>query len=232
LQNLLAAGSFTDLLQGAESAFCDSMFWLTAHRLTASALEALGHEQAKQAVIQALGAFLIRFPEIVNLKFNSGIGFADDMTKSWIEDEVFGGATQSSSGSSSSGSSWDVTTKESMTLAAKGNFQQGLKLLQQGKQTAGDGREKFMWQLACAQYLEKTDHVNMAVSQLEHLWHQLTSHELLEWEAQVSLSVAKILNSCYGNKKFKNEMNDERKGRVGELKSLIYRLDMDAALML
>lgn len=233
LQSLLDSGSYVDLLNAAETAFCDGMFWLKAHQFAAAALDGLGHDQAKQAVIQSLGAFLGRFPEILDLKFNSGSPFADEMTRLWIEEQVIGGGRGGQSADKSEKSNgWDGALKEALSLAGKGKFQEGLKLTQQGKQGARDGREKFMWQLTCAQYFEKTGHINMAVPQLEHLWGQIIRRDLAEWELLASLAVAKSLKSCYGSKDFKKEMNEERRERVGELKSLIYRLDIDAALML
>ncbi|MDN4502250.1 type VI secretion system protein TssA [Alteromonadaceae bacterium BrNp21-10] len=230
LQNLLESGDYANLLTAAESAFCDSMFWLDAHRYAASALEGLGHTNAQQAVALSTQHFVNCFPGITELKFVSGTPFANDMTKLWLDEIASSGDGQGGGGSS--GNTWDSAFQQALPLAGKGKFAEGLKIIQDGKQTAKDGREKFMWQLTAAQYLEKSGHVAMAVPQLEHLWKQIVSQDLMEWDVTASVNVAKSLKTCYGHKSFKDKMNPERSARIEELESLIYRLDIDAALML
>lgn len=230
LQNLLDNGDYPNLVNGAESAFCDAMFWLTAHRFTASALDALGHEKAKNAVCQGVAAFLTNFPGITELKFVSGTPFVDEMTRLWIDEQVLGQGSGSGAGGTSA-NPWDSGLQEALSLAGKGKAQEGIVALRSGMTAARDEREKFMWQLASGEFLTKTGHVSMAVPQLEYLWNQMVARNLSEWESSASVALAKSLLACYDNKNFKKEMNDERIARYQDVKSVMYRLDMDAVLV-
>ena len=71
----------------------------------------------------------------------------------------------------------------------------------------------------------------MAVPQLEYLWNQMVARNLSEWESAASVSLAKSLLTCYDNKSFKKEMNEERNARYQEVKSIVYRLDFDSVLI-
>jgi type VI secretion system protein VasJ len=230
LQNLLNSGAHGELIVAGENIFCDAMFWLNSHRFVASALEALGHEVAKQALVQSVVAFVNCFPGIVDLKFVNGNPFADDMTKLWIAEQQGGG---SGGQSSSAGTApWESATKNALSLAAKGKFEEGLNTLTTGQLSAADAREKFMWQLSVAQLLEKTGKTKLAVAHLEHLWQKLVEESMTEWEVLPSLDVAKSLSACYLNKSFVKEMTELRITRAAELRSFIYRFDIPAALLL
>jgi type VI secretion system protein VasJ len=207
------------------------MFWLNAHRLVASALDGLGHEQAKKAVVNAVVAFVGAFPGIMDLKFVSGTPFADEMTKLWIEEQMQGGGSDGGAGKGGA-PAWQAATQNALSLAAKGKFEDGLALMQAGLLGACDDRERFMWQLSRGQFFEKTGKIQLAVPNLEYLWNQMLICSLTEWDLSSSLIVAKSLNTCYSNKVFSKEMNEERKNRAAELKYFIYRHDVEAALLL
>jgi type VI secretion system protein VasJ len=231
MQNQLESKAYIELLSAAENAFIDSMFWLNAHRLVATALDGLGHELAKKAVVNAVVAFVSAFPGIMDLKFVSGTPFADEMTKLWIEEQLQGGGSEGGGGTSG-GSAWQAATQSALSLAAKGKFEDGLGLMQAGILSACDDRERFMWQLSRGQFFEKTGKVQLAVPNLEHLWNQMLICSLTEWDLSSSLIAAKSLSACYSNKGFSKEMNEERKNRAAELKYFIYRHDVEAALLL
>jgi type VI secretion system protein VasJ len=230
LQNLLSSGAHAELVVAAENAFCDAMFWLNSHRFVASALEALGHEVAKQTLVQSVVAFVNCFPGILELKFVNGNPFADDMTKLWIAEQQGGGGAGKSASAGSA--PWESATGKALSLAAKGKLEEGLSILTKGLCSAADEREKFMWQLSVAQVLEKTGKTKLAVAHLEHLWHKLLKGHLTEWELEPSLVIAKSLSACYVHKNFVKEMTEERTLRGAELRSFIYRLDIQAALLL
>lgn len=229
LQNLLENQAYADLINASEGAFCDAMFWLTAHRYTASALEGLGHDRAKNAVVQSVSAFLNSFPGILDLKFVSGTPFVDEMTRLWIDEQVL---SSGSGGSSAGGSNpWESSLQQALSMAGKGKAQEGINSLRQGTMSAKDEREKFMWQLTCGEFLTKTGHISMAVPQLEYLWNQMVARNLSEWESTASVTLAKSLLACYDSKNFKKEMNEDRIARYQEVKSIVYRLDLSGSLI-
>lgn len=228
LKNLLDNQAYGDLVNAAESAFCDSMFWLTAHRYTASALEALGHSQAKQAMTNSVAAFVNNFPGIRELKFVSGTPFADEMTQIWLDEQVLGGS--GSGGAAIASDPWNAGLQDALSLAGKGKAVDGIALIKSGENAGQDGRQRFMWQLCCAQYLVKTGNVVLAVPHLEHLWEQLVSRNLCEWESQTTLTIARNLLTCFEHKALKSGMNEARKALEIEMRSIVYRLDVEAAL--
>lgn len=230
IQTLLNNKSYAEVLQHTEGAFGDSLFWLKGHYLAAQALQGLGHVDAQKAVQQSLAAFLNRMPGILELKFSSGELLADDMTRIWIDGEVLGSGGGSGGGSKQS--PWTIGLQDALSLAGKGDFKQGLNVVNQGKATAVDQRSAFMWQLINAQYFEKTGYVKLAVPLLEYLWKQLLSLNLTEWETSPTLLIAKSLFACYSNIDFVKEMTEARVARAAECKSTIYRLDVDTALLL
>ncbi|MGJ8680371.1 type VI secretion system protein TssA [Paraglaciecola sp.] len=232
IQTLLDNKSYSEVLEHIELAFCDMLFWLKGHYLAAQALQGLGHTDAQKAVQQSLAAFLQRMPGILELKFSSGSLFADEMTRIWIDEEVLGSAGGGGGAGGSEQSPWTAGLQEALSLAGKGNFKQGLDILQQGKAGTVDQRSAFMWQIANAQYFEKTGYVKLAVPLLEYLWKQLFSIKLTDWENSPMLQIAKSLSACYSNIDFVKEMTEERVARAAECKSTIYRLDVDSALLL
>lgn len=228
LQNLCDEQSWADLIKGAESAFCDSFFWLTAHRYVFTALQAMGHQKAAEAMAHNVAGFIQRFPGIRNLKFVSGSPFADEMTQVWIDQQVL--ASGQGSGGSGENSGWQQGLDDALAAAGKGNAAEGLKLLKAGEREAQNERERFMWQLSCAQFLSKTGKVELAVFHLEYLWQKLESLALCEWESAAAAKIGKELLACYEHKDLKKDLSAQRVALIPELKSIVYRIDVEAVL--
>lgn len=228
LQNLCDEQSWGDLIKGAESAFCDSFFWLTAHRYVFTALQGLGHQKAAEALAHNVAGFVHRFPGIRNLKFVSGSPFADEMTQVWLDQQLLSSGQGSPGAGESAG--WQKGLDDALAAAGKGNAAEGIKLLKQGEREALNERERFMWQLSCAQFLSKTGKVELAVFHLEYLWQKLESDQLCEWESSAAAKIAKALLACYEHKDVKKDLSAQRVALIPELKSIVYRIDIEAVL--
>ncbi|MEN8215112.1 MAG: type VI secretion system protein TssA [Pseudomonadota bacterium] len=237
--SLLEQGQYAALVESVESIFANpkvpaNAYWLDAHRLTATALEALGpqYSQAKQAVIDELAAFLRRFPELPDLTFNDGTAFADAQTQLWISEQVLASdsaASDSAVSPSDGAQAWMKTAKEAKQLASKGQFAEGLSLLQEGGKSAASQREQFFWLLEQARFCYDTSHVDLAVPLLEFLEEKVARFALEEWEPMLSVEVAHLLLKCH-NKLFKDD------AKTPEINKRLYarlcRLDVSSALAL
>ncbi len=84
IEAALTAQAYATAVGRCEDALSDSLFWLDGHRLSAEALNALGHTAAAQAVRAETLALLHRLPALVELKFNDGTPFADPATRQWL----------------------------------------------------------------------------------------------------------------------------------------------------
>jgi type VI secretion system protein VasJ len=184
------------LIVEAEKSFCNSPFWLDGHRFVTNALESLGAEEARQAVVDALRGFLLRFPKVVDTKFSNGKGFADEITRAWIVSEVLGESTREEEAAGDEGLPWLDASMEASKFVAKGEVKEGLALFVRGKQQARNRRENFMWELEQARCYLDAGYVDVARLQLEYLDGLVERYALEEWEPELSLDIARLLLVC------------------------------------
>jgi len=235
---MLEAGDFASLIPEVENSFSKAPFWLDAHRIVAAALEGLGadYAAARRAVIDETATFLHRFPGIIDLQFSNGTPFADDLTRLWIESEVISSSAGASGGGGQGGKSatpWEESAKKAQTLAGKGKFEDGIKLLQAGMTSTRSQRERAYWELEQAQFCAKAGHYSVALSQLEHLDDQVVSLGLEEWEADLSLEIARVYLMCHDKLLAKKDArSDEEVSRAARLRKRVCRMDVLSALSL
>lgn len=231
---------YSVLIPEVEESFSKSPFWLDAHRLTANALESFGasHAPARQAVINELGLFLRRLPELVNLKYADGTPFANDQTRLWIEQEVMAAHQANGAGANAAGAEvpgedtpWIAAQSEARQFAAKGKMNEALALFQNGYAQSPAQRARFCWGLAQARFCLDAGLVQAALPQLEHLEQLSTRYALEEWEPMLSLEVARVLLVCYAQTAEKNKkLKDSLAPKAEQLFARICRLDLGAAL--
>ncbi|WP_069472315.1 type VI secretion system protein TssA [Candidatus Marithrix sp. Canyon 246] len=202
---LLEQQEYATLIEAVENMFANpdvqpaNAYWLDAHRFTVTALEALGsqYDNAKQAVIEELAAFLRRFPKLPELCFNDDTPFADAQTKVWITEQVLITNSPEPEPVSGGGGEKELKTlKEAKQLASQGKFAEGLLVLQNAIQSAKNQREKFVGLLEQARFCYDMDHVELAKPMLEFLEQQVARFNLEEWEPTLSVEVARLLLMC------------------------------------
>ena len=241
LEGLVKADKHLETIEAAEAALVRTPFWLDGHRLTASALEALGHDAARRAVIDTLGGFLRRFPSLIELRFANETGFADELTRAWIQDEVLSAAESAAPSGAQAGASasaaavggaapWLEAAAEAKKLATKGKISEALGLLQTGQRQATCARERFLWALEQARLCQASGRLDLAVPQLEHLDQQAAQFRLEEWEPPLSLEIAGLLLACYKARSSKEKSTPERAARIEQLQARIVRLDILSAV--
>lgn len=229
-------GKHALLVNEVESSFANAPFWLDAHRMTAMALEALGHMDAQQAVIDNLAVFLQRFPKLPELQFMGGQPFADDLTRLWIDNDVLagvpagGGSMTAGVQGHAGGAPWLDASREAKQLATKGKFRDGVNIFQEGRRLAGSRRERFLWDLHQAQFCHDAGHVEVAIPQLESLDEEADRYHLEEWEPDLSLQIAALLLVCYTKTEKKTGLSKERASRLERVRSRVSRLDAATAL--
>ena len=236
LETLAKEGQHAELVREVEATIVRTPFWLDGHRMTAAALEALGHAEARKAVIDQLAAFLGRFPRLIDLKFANQTGFADDLTRAWIQDEVLaqrGAPAQEAAPArhgEDAGAPWLEAAAEAKKLASKGKVSAAISLLQAGQRQATSARERFLWTLEQARLCQAAGRADLAVPQLEHMDAQAARFQLEEWEPRLSLEIAGLLLSCYKNQSSKEKSSPERQARIEQLQARIVRLDILSAV--
>ncbi len=239
LEALAKAGQHAELIEQLEATLARAPFWLDGQRLAAAALEALGHDAARAAVIGCLAEFLGRFPGLPSLQFANQAPFADDLTRAWIAGEVLSGSAGAEAGSGSGAAAgataageapWSEAAREAKKLAAKGKIQAAVGLFQAGLRQATSARERFLWALEQARLCHSAGRTDLAVPQLEYLDEEAARFRLEEWEPGLSLEIAALLLSCYKNQSSKEKSTAERASRMAQLQARIVRLDIVSAV--
>lgn len=234
LTAMLEGGAHAELVDQAEGSVTRLPFWLDAHRYTVLGLEAQGHAEAAQAVRDALGLFLKRFPTARRLSFAGGAPFADDATQAWIDAEVLAGGAagggEAAPQAAGEAAPWKDVLKKAKARAAKKKVAEGLALFDAGVREAVTGRDRFQWEVTRARYCLDAGHGQVAAHLLEALDDTVERHGLETWEPDLAVEVAKMLLLCYKGLPKAKEMAPDRKDRVERLQSRLCRLDVRAAL--
>jgi len=233
LAAMLEGGAHAELVDQAEGSVTRLPFWLDAHRYAVQGLEGLGHSDAAQAVKDAVGLFLRRFPTLRRLAFVGGMPFADDATQMWIDSEVLAGAGGGGGGNAApqaDAAPWKDVLKKAKARAAKKKVAEGLALFDEGVRGAITGRDRFQWEVTRARYCLEAGHGQVAAHLLEALDDTVERHGLETWEPDLAVEVAKMLMLCYKGLPKAKELAADRKDRVDRLQSRLCRLDVRAAL--
>jgi type VI secretion system protein VasJ len=236
LDKKLSNKEFELLLRDAELQFIQNPYWLDSHRYSFMAMEGLGDDfsLAKRFIVDELKAFIARFPEILDLKFKNGVGFAGDDTLRWIMQFTSQKAQADVSirtAANDIGKELQKVVGEATVLAGKGKFKEGLVLFQNTLTDVVTERDRFMLHLQQAIYCFNADHLEIAVPQLEYLDAQSKKFSLQAWEPELVAELIRILLLSYvklleNNKKTPTELSDQ----ADELFARLCQLNMTAAL--
>jgi|GEM_PF-1206511 len=198
----LAGGHYEVLVRAAEECVGRAPFWLDSHRYVAAGLAALGplFAPARQAVLAGLGSFLLRFPDVLTMKFLDGVPFADEKTRLWIETEVLpsSGASGNSAQTGVGGTQpvWEIALREAKVLSSKGDDAGALELFSKGLSQSGRGRDRFMWALQRAAFSLTTGQVEAALAQYEQLEREGQARGLSQWEPDLAVQIYSGVLTC------------------------------------
>jgi type VI secretion system protein VasJ len=219
LQGKIAKNEYAAAIPELEKTLARAPFWLDGHFYVAKSLRQLGaeYETAAQAVIAETANFLQRLPDIVELSFSDGTAFASDQTRMWLDAEVLvGGGTDSSaeSGAGSAGEAWDSAFSEASKLAAGGDNDAALEIINSGLRQAGCQRDQVYWRCTLARLLVQTGHAAAASDLLEQISSQLDEDQVGAWEPGILALVYLLLYQAYQKQQSKSKEDPDIKGKA------------------
>jgi len=206
-------GDFVALIPELEKTLARSPFWLDGHCEVVKALRALGaeYETAAQTVVRELYCFLQRLPEIPNLSFADEAAFASDQTRLWLDAEVLhqdDATNVSGDGDGVAGEPWNLALLEAKRVAAGGDSDEAIALLNAGLANAGAVRAQIYWRCALAELLLQIGKAGPATAILESLSQQAESRQMDEWEPQLMSRIYNLLIQSY-QKQQKSKKDDK-----------------------
>jgi type VI secretion system protein VasJ len=206
-------GDFAALIPELEKTLARSPFWLDGHFEVVNALRALGpeYESAVQTVIRELNCFLRRLPEVPELSFADEMAFAGDQTRLWLNAEVFhadDATNVSGDGDGLGDEPWNLALLEAKQVAAGGDSDEAIALLNAGLANAGALRAQIYWRCALAELLLQIGKAVPACAILESLSQQAESRQMAEWEPQLMSRIYNLLIQSY-QKQQKSRKDDK-----------------------
>ncbi|MEZ4371009.1 MAG: type VI secretion system protein TssA [Polyangiaceae bacterium] len=203
LNRLLEAGNWAGLIEAAEAHAAAHLWWLDPMRYIATALDRLGPSgaDAREVVGRETVAFVERIPSLVNLKFNSGMDFADAATKAWLEEEQ-----AKYVGAAGPGAATSAAAEEDAQLAERfevaknlvkaGEVGEGLAVAIALASRGADARTRFRARLAAARLAIQGSQLAIARPILEGLAREVEQFGLEEWEPRLAVDVFASLLIC------------------------------------
>lgn len=172
-----------ELLDRIEQSVAASPFWVTGNYLASQAAFALSRSEVAQGILEETRKFIGRLPKVIEYSFSDGTPFADEDTCNWLNSSTEGGAGQSNA-------LWNEALASALQLAKKGEFKQGLILLEEGMAKATDLREQSYWRLVTADFMSKTGMKALGQSKYEALSEMVKGMDLSAWEPSFMKSLS------------------------------------------
>lgn len=203
LQSSMEQQKWLELLQAAEDATSQYLFWLDLHRLVAVAMDSLGalFIGARETVGREVVAFVQRYPAVTSLQFSDGTPFCDAATVSWLDGEAGkfgggGGGGASSSAVSEEDAELQKRFDEAREMVTTGKVAEGLALAMALAVRAPDARTRFRSRQSVAQMALEGGKPEVARPILEALAGEVEQHGLETWEPVLSSQVYASLLAC------------------------------------
>ena len=175
-----------DLLEKIEQSVAASPFWVSGNYLASQAAYAMSMNEVAQGIQDETRKFVKRLPKLLECGFSDGTPFVDEDTRNWLNSSAEGGAGQGSA-------LWNETLASALKLAKKGDFKQGLTLLEEGMAKATDLREQSYWRLVTADFMSKTGMKTLGQSKYEALSDLIKGMDMSVWEPSFMKSLASRL---------------------------------------
>lgn len=201
LQSLVEAQQWPQLVAAGEELAGRFLFWLDAHRYVALGLERQGplFQEARDAVTAQVLDFVKHHPQIPSLAFADGTPFADEGTKTWLEEEqakVGGGGGGGGGGSQQldeEEQELKARFEEARELVTGGKVGEGLGLAMQLARRGSDARARYRARLEIAAMALKGGKADLARPVLEGLVIEAATHGLEHWEPELAARTYEML---------------------------------------
>ena len=174
------------LLEEAESSLGRSRFWLDIHRYVALSLGGLGHDAAKEAVIDGTASLLQRMPDVRERQFNTGQPFANAGTQEWFEMEVMPSGGEGGGGGDGLSDEERATMDEARKLSAGGKVDEAIGLLQEVSRSGGNAAVRFKARLAMGQACAASGANGAADGLFTTLLGDIDRYHLEEWDPDLA----------------------------------------------
>lgn len=190
LKSQFESQQWSELVASAEGLTAQFLFWLDLHRMIAVALDQQGarYEDAKKAVVSSVLTFLESHPQVLELSFSDGTPFADEGTRTWLEEEQqkVGGGAGSGQATSAQLDEEEQQLRErfqeAREMVLSGKVGEGLGLAIQLSRRSADARSRFRARLETAHLALKAGKPELARPLLDGLVVEAETHGLEHWE--------------------------------------------------
>lgn len=191
LKSQFESQQWSELVASAEGMMGQFLFWLDLHRMIAVALDQQGarYEDAKKAVVSSVLAFLESHPQLLDLSFSDGTPFADEGTRTWLEEEQQklgvgggGGGPATSAQLDEEEQQLRERFQEAREMVLSGKVGEGLGLAIQLSRRSADARSRFRARLETAHLALKAGKPELARPLLDGLVVEAETHGLEHWE--------------------------------------------------
>lgn len=230
---MVQGGQWAALLADAEPRIITQPLWLDINYHVALALENLGHDEAREAMVDQCVALIRRFPRLLEIQYQDGRGFASDDTRSWLRSEMSARAGGGGDGEAPEVDPFVDGSREIRSLAARGKLVDAVRLAQSKIDDGANPRDRFRWRLLLAGICLDAGQTAVASVQLNTLDREIESHGLEEWEPGLSLETLQALYKCE-KKLGQNGNRDSRESlqKMDRLYERLCRIDILSALAL
>ncbi len=225
-------GNFPELLTQAEGQFVVTPLWLDMQRFVATALKGMGpmYAAAHHIVVFETLALVSRLPDLLEVTFKDGAGFADGATKAWIGEmqSEFGGG--GGGGSAAAGDALGEAVAEARKLLTESKQADALQRLTRAADGSSSRRQQFRAQLALAGFCADMNKPNLATPILEGLESIIAEYAVVQWEPELAAEVYQKQYECL--KKALPKPTPDQQGRMNDVFAKLCRLNPAAALKL
>lgn len=187
LDTLLKNNNWNDIISFVESQIKIDCFWLDLNHLAYQALANLGepYQAAKNEVAIQTKQFIARLPTIVDMHFNDGTPFANNVTKMWLTTLIHTSENSSdSSDPKKQPASQDIQSivNESRKLTAQGKITEALSLIQDQINKSSKARDVFNARIVMCDILKATNQDITVFADL--LIQAIDTHDLIKWDPE------------------------------------------------
>jgi len=228
---------FSALLPELEQTVSRAPYWFDGQRMVATALQGLGDEykNARDTVLRELRNFLVRVPQIIDLKFSDGTPFVDDQTRLWLDTEVMleqagGGTVKTKDGSGSDKKPWTDALIEARKNASSSKINEVVQVFHDGISGSGSMRDRFNWKLSLAELLVQTGNTVVGAHLAESLAEQIEYFHLDEWEPELSAQTYQVFYEACKKMQGKNQKDKVLSEKLDSAYAHLCRFDPVTAL--
>ncbi len=174
--------------------FCEAQypafpFWLDLQALCADSLARLGEpaQAARAEVERATRDLLQRLPGLESLAFASGMPFANARTLEWIGTLAMPAGTATTGAAQTSKDDLGATVAQARSLAANGELEAAVSLLQQAMARAPDAPTRLRAQIRLCELLSQHREARVPVPFAQLIVEQIRHHDLDRWDPALAV---------------------------------------------